>query len=437
MPNCKESQVLSAQTRILVERKGRGGAQRDIRRVYLFDRSSGLLLEPQVAFIDLEFPTESVNTHVAVAADLAFFLDWCGLRKQRNPSWVAPERRAANARIALSQGEIKDLARWCQVTADSLSEAMAEVASASNLEALPAGPAVEPQLRNRRLRTICRYLEWLTTSLANPLGQPDFDVATLGEVNRAFLHREFSKRLVATPVGSPPLALSPEQSKALHQGLEDMSLFGRTACGRRDSLVTQLLLQGLRAGEVLKLRVTDFDDQFSLRIGKQIGVVSVIRRPNDSEDERVHEPAVKTREGDVAIPRRLAIALIDYVCGCRRDSVSARKGERETPYLFVCHSGATVGGPISQRNLNRIVAKLKVRLELPEIAPHVLRHTHMTEIHEVARLKGRSDRRIRDLLLARGRWSPNSDMPAHYTHRTLMEESAELVEERDARLGQK
>lgn len=437
MPHHEATQALFAQTRILVERKGRGRAQRDVRRVYLFDRSSGLLLEPQVTFIDLEFPTESVNTHVAVAADLAFFLDWCRLRSLRYLSWIMPERRAAKVQIAISNEEIRDLARWCQGTAVSLSGAVAAGTKARNLETLPTGSPVEPQLRNRRLRTICRYLEWLTTSLANPLGTANSDAATLGEINRAHLRREFSKRLIATPVVPPPLALRPEHSKVLHQGLEDLSLFGLTACGVRDSLITQLLLQGLRAGEVLKLRVTDFDDHFDLRLGKQIGVVSVIRRPNDSEDERVHEPAVKTREGDVAIPRRLAIALIDYVCGCRRDAVNARTCKQETPYLFVCHSGAHVGGPISQRNLNRIVAKLKGRLGLPGISPHLLRHTHMTEVHEVARLKGRSDQRIRDLLLARGRWAPNSSMPSHYTYRTLLEEAAELVEERDARLGQK
>lgn len=404
-----------------------------MRRVYLFNQVDGLLLELQVAFLDHEFSSKSRNTQLALANDLSFFCRWCSLQKHKDPAWISPERRASQGGVALTRREVVDLARWCQKTAANLTKAIDTVVKGAH--SIPVGAPVSLHLRNRRLRCISAYVQWLSIHLANPVGKPEAEASAQGESNRAFLYRQFKARLVANPKTEGPLALNSQESTRLREVLANSTVFLRDSHGARDKLIVELLLQGLRAGELLKVKVGDLDDRFDL--GRlQISIVSVVRRPNDPDDSRTYEPAVKTRSGRLPIPKSLASALIRYVVGPRREAVDKAVRVVETDYLFVCHSGPCVGRPISQRNLSRIVAKLKGVPGLPStISAHLLRHTHMTETYDIARQKGHNDQRIRELLLLRGRWSERSMMPAHYTQRTVMEEAAGLVEERDSRLG--
>lgn len=434
MPNSERS-LPTVTTRVLVGPNGFGSERGGVRRVYLFSRLNGLMFELPVVFLDHEFSTKSRNTQLSVAADLAFFFDWCRMREKAERTWISPERRAALGRQALSALEIVNLARWCQGTASGIS--VAADAASRGVAQMQLGQAVSAALRNRRLRNICGYLQWLTTTLANP-GAPEFEASAQAEGNRAFLQREFKKRISANSKQPGPIALAPEAAQEVRNALRSADHFGTGAHGARDRLIVELLLQGLRAGELLKLKVEDLNDRFRLRASHEICMVSVVRRPNDREDSRIYEPAVKTRPGDVPIPVRLGTGLIDYILGPRRDAVDRVSGSAETPYLFVCHSGPTVGRPITQRNLNRIAAKLKHLPGLPsDVSPHLLRHTHMTEVHDLAMQKGKKGQQIRDLLLHRGRWSDSSSMPAHYTRRSLMQETAELIEERDAFLDQR
>ncbi|RMA59977.1 phage integrase family protein [Acidovorax sp. 100] len=431
-----ERSLPAVTTRVLIDPNGLGSARGGVRRVYLFRRSSGLLMELPVAYLDHEFSTKSRNTQLSVAADIAFFCDWCRMREKAARSWISPERRAAQGVQALSPQEIIDLSRWCQGTASAIS--VAADAASRGVAQMQIGRAVSAALRNRRLRNICRYVQWLTTTLANPAGTPEIEASAQAEGNRAFLQREFSKRISANSKQPGPIALAPEAAQELRNALRSSSHFGNGVHGARDRLIVELLLQGLRAGELLKLKVEDLNDRFRLRGDHEICMVSVVRRPNDPEDARIYEPSVKTRPGDVPIPARLGAALVDYILGPRRDAVDRVSRSVETPYLFVCHSGRNVGRPITQRNLNRIGAKLKHLPGLPsDVSPHLLRHTHMTEVHDSSVQKGRTAQQIRDVLLQRGRWSDSSSMPAHYTLRSLMEETAKLIEERDAFLGQR
>lgn len=424
-----------ALTRVLIDPEGLGDPRFAVRRVYLFRKDNGLLLELQVAFIEHEFSSKSLNTQLAVAADLSFFCEWCRLQQEKDADWISPERRAARGLLALRATEIRDVARWAQKTSDSLSKGIK--ACSRGASAMPLGTAVTTQLRNRRLRNVSAYIEWLTTQLAHPLNKPDADDATRAELRRASVHHEFKKRLAADPKSAGPLALTPAQHSALLQALANSPQLWRGSHGTRDKLIIELLLQGVRAGELLKVQVGDIDEKFDLG-RRKISIVSIVRRPNDRQDSRAYEPAVKTRPGELPIPKLLAAGLIDYVLGPRREAINRSNQLNETPYLFVCHSGPNVGNPITQRNLSRIAAKLQQLPGLPpEFSPHLLRHTHMTIVRDRAQSEGKSDQHIRAVLVLRGRWSDSSAMPFHYTGRSVMEDAADLVEERDSRLEPK
>lgn len=421
----------TTQRRVLLDKVGDGKAARALRRAFLFERGTGRMLELQTAFLDLEFGLEALNTQAAVLGDLAFLHEWCELRRSQASAWVAPEHRAAEDMQPLTEPEVRDFARWCQLKASVL--AMYAQLADRKLSRLPLGDVVGPQLRNRRLRSASAYLQWLTISLATT--KQEGSEVPGAELRRRRTERLFAKQLISVPKLAPDRALTPTQARDLRVVLRDGDVFPHTDIGTRDRLIFELLLQGLRAGELLKLQVRDLIDGYEVAIGRRIAVLCVTRRPNDADDGRRHEPAVKTRPGDLPIPRRVAFELVSYIKTFRRPAVDARGGGVETPYLLVNHSGPHIGCPLSQRNLNRIVAKLKGRLHLPaSFGPHALRHTHFTELYDRHFENGRSDHEIRALLLQRGRWAPNSKMPARYTTRSLMRLSAEYVEERDREL---
>ena len=423
---------LSSQVRVLVDRRGRGVQRIAVRRPYLFDRPSTLMLECQTAFVDHECSHNALHSQIATLRDLAFFREWSLLRAERNASWAPPERRAVRGERAFTEAEVLDLSRWCQLDADSIASARRLESRSTPVIAAPKGKTVDTSTTNRRLRTIKHYLKWLT--LMASTGINSSDAALTSEAFCHHLDVAFENHIKDTKKTGTPKSLEHEERKTLRTlvGKDNEEVYDASAHGTRDKLIVRLLLEGLRAGELLKATTQDVDDNFEIRLGKRIAVIHVERRPNDPDDERTVEPAVKTLPGTLAIGRRLAADLVNYVREERRFAVNRRSDGRETHQLFVCHSGPNIGRAISQRNLNRIVARLKGRSGLPDsLSPHTLRHTHMTEIEEVAASKGKTPADIRSVLLDRGRWSPKSTMPELYTQRATMESSADLIERRD------
>lgn len=428
MPSRPKSTVPSfhAHSQVLVDRVGRGTKAKGIRRPFLLERGSDRILELQTAFLDIEFGLNKLNTQLAVLSDLAFLNEWCSRKRTLDPAWVAPERRAAQDQVVLTQREVKDFARWCQRSATTL--ALASQIGERGIERFPVGEVVAPSTRNRRLLYAARYLKWMTTSLAtDENGTQDSSPTIRSIAIETLLHNE----IVAESKQAPIVSLTPTESDALKKVLSDKKVFPLSDIGIRDRQIFELLRQGMRAGEILKIRCNDVVEDFQVDKDKSIAVVAVERRTNDVDDSRTIEPAVKTKEGLLPIPRRVASAIGAYVRGPRRSTMDA-SGLDETQYLFVNHDGPHRGKPLSQRNLTRIVTKLKGRFDLPEdLHPHSMRHTHFTELAEELHKRGRSSEDIRDLLIQRGRWSESTKMTALYTARFLMNQSADLVEARD------
>lgn len=243
------------------------------------------------------------------------------------------------------------------------------------------------------------------------------------------IEKAFNSKLRATAKYLPPKSLKREAAAQLRTQIGHRA---DAACAERDRLITALLLEGLRAGEVLKLRTFDLDEFYEVQDGLTIAIVCILRQPNSFDEPRVIPPSVKTLPGDLPIPRTLAHDLANYINGYRSHTLEKIGSESETPYIFINHQGPSSGQPTSQRNLNRIIGKLKGSGALPEsIAPHILRHTHMDEIYATAAANGKRGDDIREVLLQRGRWSENSAMPRHYTKRELLKASARLIQERD------
>lgn len=416
---------------------GRGGNRRVIRRPLLVDRHSGLLKELPTVYVLRHLGHKSLNTQTAALYDLAFYCEWASLKQGRSEDWVNPEVRIKRGLLALTQREVNDLANWCQASAADLASARSREAAAVRF--LPHKDAVDSTTTNRRLSNICGYLTWLTAEMVEgTLKLHDRDLAR-SEKYKASIHQAFHAAANSVKSAAPIRSLDMHASNAVRDALSNLDLFPETPHGRRDRLLIRILLEtGLRAGELLKLRCEDVDSEYDIKPGRTIGVIKVIRRPNDPMDERTLEPSVKTLPGPVIISKHLAHQILAYITHDRRISIDASKTLRETPYLFVCHSGKRMGKPISRRNLNRAISKLRRAQGIPAwLSPHTLRHTHFTELFETLIANNVGEAQAQNILQERGHWSPNSQMPAHYTRRVTERRQADYVERRDALLEER
>ena len=420
--------TLSAQVHIIVQEIGKGAQKRGVRRPLLVDGRSGLLYELQTVYLYRNLAQKSLNTQRATLRDLAFYLEWVSLKRDRNSEWVTPEERVSKNQLALSRKEIDDLSRWCLLFSSELVRVRNE--ESASIRGIPAGRTVDVATTNSRLRNIGSYLVWLTEEFIEGSLKLEDDLLAKSEKYKNIINACIERNLSGIKKSPPVLSLDDSQSKALVEAIKSNNIFSSSAHGTRDRLIARLLYEsGIRPGELLKLRCDDVNDSYKVKNGRLIGLITIVRRPNDPLDERKVEPSVKTLPGPVTISRRLASDIILYITNERRISIDRRGGTTETPYLFVCHSGPEVGRPISQRNLNRIIAKLKKVKGLPEwIRPHIFRHTHFTQLADSAYENNIS---CDDVILSRGHWSPGSKMPARYSQRHIIEKSNELTSLRD------
>jgi integrase len=100
---------------------------------------------------------------------------------------------------------------------------------------------------------------------------------------------------------------------------------------------------GIRRGELLKLRLD------SLPRGAHDGVL-ILRRPDDPNDSRPHEPAVKTAERAIPASRTLLCAIRAYLTY----PPPLGRVSGKSPYLFVARSGA----PLSSDRADDVIVAI-------------------------------------------------------------------------------
>lgn len=414
-----------------MEEAGHGKSRRALRRALLVDRVSGLLHELPTTYVFRTLGQKSLNTQLASLYDLAFYLEWVKLKRGRSSKWTSPEARVRWGQPPITEREINDLANWCQSSAQALSQAT--MRESAKLRIIPRLDGVDSATTNKRLQSILGYLIWLTRDqVAGSLQLHDRDIAKAVRFEE-LLRDGFRSSVSASKKARPFASLSEASAAAVRSELFMFKVFSDTMHGRRDRLIARVLYEsGLRAGELLKLRCDDLLDNYEISPNRFVGILKVIRRPNDAQDPRRTEPAVKTLPGPVTISRALAAEVLKYIVGDRRAALDARTPSRESPYLFVCHSGNRIGLPISQRNLNRIIGKLElITGSRTSITPHTLRHTHFTELMDKMLVGDVGPLVAERILQQRGHWAPNSKMPAHYTQRHTARRQAIFTDQRE------
>ncbi|HUZ97252.1 MAG TPA: site-specific integrase, partial [Edaphobacter sp.] len=178
---------------------------------------------------------------------------------------------------------------------------------------------------------------------------------------------------------------------------------------QRNQLIVHLLYDlGVRAGELLALKVTDFNFEQN--------EVVVARRHGDANDPRTNQPVVKTMDRRLPLTNSLAAEVSHYVITERRRLHAARRHS----FLLVTHqSGPFQGQPLSMKGLNKIFATIRESEPelLARLSPHVLRHTacdRFSALMDTNRVRVPEEEKMRSYLMG---WKEGSGTAAVYTRR--------------------
>ncbi|WP_218565123.1 site-specific integrase [Pseudomonas sp. RIT412] len=184
----------------------------------------------------------------------------------------------------------------------------------------------------------------------------------------------------------------------------------------RNRLMILLMYEfGIRVGELLNIRISDFDFQNnSLRI---------VRRADQQDDTRQRQPLVKTEDRPLVLANWLIKEIYDYILN---DRASLKLAAR-CPYLFVTHkSGPTQGQALSISSYNKVWHVLRETSGiLFGVTGHRLRHRWNYRYSKmvddgVLQLNEAEEESSRSFLMG---WKPGSGTAKIYNRRHVREKA--------------
>ena len=186
---------------------------------------------------------------------------------------------------------------------------------------------------------------------------------------------------------------------------------------RNALMFTVLRLTGMRRGELLNLKIEDFD------FGKY--TLKIVRRPDSAGDPRTYQPLAKTRERTFPLIPELMDKIQRYISGYRNKVPGARKHG----YLFVTHRpGKTLGWPISGSGFGKFIGSLSnLTNEFSGMHSHALRHHWNYTFSKNSDENGLSQEReskLRSYLMG---WSETSGTAQTYNKRHIKEAAGEAT----------
>ncbi len=183
----------------------------------------------------------------------------------------------------------------------------------------------------------------------------------------------------------------------------------------RNQIIAQIFIEtGVRAGAVLKLKVSDLvDDWDNPRF-------RLTRTPNDPTDTRQSPAENKTKALSVPISRDLMKLIKLYIETVRNKTPNAHKHD----FVFISEKG-TKGAPLSYSALYKVITTLGLAIGLA-LHPHLIRHKWNEVFEDEARAKGFSADKIEDLRKYAMGWVEDSKMASVYNEFQLAVTVAEI-----------
>ncbi|EEU2699488.1 site-specific integrase [Escherichia coli] len=268
-----------------------------------------------------------------------------------------------------------------------------------------------------RIHVFSRYLKWLCGLVHSSKGiHAKYEVDVFIESIRAHIPRNSSLNMNEISEKS----LNEEEIKVLFRLLEIGGIenpFHKEVQVRNRLIFTLLLNLGLRAGELLNLKIDDFD--------LRDNTLSVVRRHDSKEDGRSYQPLVKTGERVIPLSDELAREIFDYISNSREKMTKRKKHN----FLFVAHcTGKNAGEPLSISAYDKVISTLKrASPELYNLSGHRLRHSWnymYSKGIEGAELEYNRRKDLRNYLMG---WSKESIMCDRYNYKYISQQEKDVV----------
>ncbi|EOB6444779.1 tyrosine-type recombinase/integrase [Escherichia coli] len=268
-----------------------------------------------------------------------------------------------------------------------------------------------------RIHVFSRYLKWLCGLVHSSKGiHAKYEVDVFIESIRAHIPRNSSLNMNEISEKS----LNEEEIKVLFRLLEIGGIenpFHKEVQVRNRLIFTLLLNLGLRAGELLNLKIDDFD--------LRDNTLSVVRRHDSKEDGRSYQPLVKTGERVIPLSDELAREIFDYISNSREKMTKRKKHN----FLFVAHcTGKNAGDPLSISAYEKVISTLKrASPELYNLSGHRLRHSWnymYSKGIEGAELEYNRRKDLRNYLMG---WSKESIMCDRYNYKYISQQEKDVV----------
>ncbi|HCA3758574.1 TPA: site-specific integrase [Klebsiella pneumoniae] len=308
----------------------------------------------------------------------------------------------------LSVAEIDDLVRYAKQRFDR--QKIINIKSASNR-------FIAKRTFSYRVHVFSRYLKWLCGLVHSSKGiHAKYEVEVFIESIRAHIPRNSSLNMNEISEKS----LNEEEINVLFRLLEIGGIenpFHKEVQVRNRLIFTLLLNLGLRAGELLNLKIDDFD--------LRDNTLSVVRRHDSKEDGRAYQPLVKTGERVIPLSDELASEIFDYISNSREKMTKRKKHN----FLFVAHcTGKNAGEPLSISAYEKVISTLKrASPKLYNLSGHRLRHSWnymYSKGIEGAELEYSRRKDLRNYLMG---WSKESIMCNRYNFKYISQQEKDVV----------
>ncbi|KHT02566.1 tyrosine-type recombinase/integrase [Pectobacterium brasiliense] len=370
------------------------------RYCHVIDKKTGEPLYDPTLYITTRVRnrSESINTMEAVAGSLALLYRFFSLRR------IDIRERIATLQF-LALNEIDDLADFASKNFKN-----------KRTTSLHERSIVKEPTKYFRLIVIFNYLEWLCE--VNAIGTKSKDNQKMMD---SFIDKLKNKR----PSNEdryknqiPEKTLSREQLDILFEIVRpgsELNPFANEVQSRNRLVILLLFSFGIRAGELLNLRIRDID--FSS------GMIAIKRRHDDKFDPRVNQPLVKTCERVFSVGNSLMAELFNYITQDRRNV----KNSKGNDFLFITYKkGYSQGKPLSFSAYHKIINMIsETSPELAELTGHKLRHTWNYEFSSLVdgmdeTFSEEKEEQIRSYLMG---WKTGSGTAQIYNRRHLVEEA--------------
>lgn len=317
----------------------------------------------------------------------------------------------------LSFEEIDSYIRACKFYADiELNNKNSKVVSLSDRRIRDAiyatsnsQPEVSSHTFNQRLNRLQSYIEFLYLCHHFDQAETEHKIRTDEHFNKFKLHissaTSDSRKNNTITKDAFESAIADDKFFKLLDVIQERSPNNPFKSSKlRNQLITQILIEtGVRIGAVLKLKISDLVDDWS------IPRFLLTRTPNDPTDTRRLPAANKTKALSVSISPDLMRLIKLYIETVRNITPNAHKHD----FLFISEKGKTIGEPISYNAIYKVIKTLGDYVGLA-LHPHLLRHKWNEIFENKAKEKGFSPDKIEDLRKYAMGWVEDSKMASVY-----------------------